>query len=130
MRLLLDTCSFLWFISEHPLMPESVRKKIIEKEADIFLSVISVWEILLKNQAGRLDFPKNALQYISEAKQKHAIESLHLSEKDMKHLAKLPAIHKDPFDRMLICQVIENDCVLVTSDKAVSKYPVKTLWSD
>lgn len=128
MRCLLDTCSFLWFISEQPFMPEFVREKIIEQETALFLSVVSVWELLLKNQAGRLDFPKNALQYIFEAKEKHAIESLILTEQDMKHLAKLPPIHKDPFDRILISQAIEHDLTLLTPNRAITQYPVKIFW--
>ena len=59
---------------------------------------------------------------------RHGIDSLTLDEPALAHLAKLPEVHRDPFDRMLICQAIEHDLLLVTDDEAVRRYPIKTAW--
>jgi len=62
-------------------------------------------------------------------RERHGVASLALDESAVSHLSKLPAFHRDPFDRMLVCQAIEHDLVLVTSDEQVRQYPVKTTWT-
>ncbi|MCW5213151.1 type II toxin-antitoxin system VapC family toxin [Desulfobulbus sp. TB] len=66
--------------------------------------------------------------FIPTERKTHKIASLKLAEKDSFHLSKLPDIHKDPFDRMLICQTIENGLTILTSDRYIQQYLVKTLW--
>jgi PIN domain nuclease of toxin-antitoxin system len=74
-----------------------------------------------------LKLPRPAWEFVSAERERDGIESLPLEERALAHLSKLPPVHRDPFDRMLICQAIEHDLMLVTADDAVRQYPVKTL---
>ena len=128
MNLLLDTVVFLWFIAGNDRLSEPTQSAVRDPENNVWLSVVSVWEISIKQKTGRLMLPERAWSYLATARERHGIESLALTESAVAHLAKLPDVHKDPFDRMLVCQAIEHDLLLVTNDPAVCEYPVKTLW--
>ena len=128
MRLLLDTSTFLWFLVGDRQLSEAAAEAIRSAENDVWLSVVSFWEILVKQQLGRLPLPKPASSYIPRQRKLHGIASLRLHERAVRHLPKLPSIHRDPFDRLLVCQCLEHNLLLVTSDRAVQAYPVKTLW--
>jgi PIN domain nuclease of toxin-antitoxin system len=127
MRLLLDTHIFLWFISKDERLPEPIKEQIQDSENDVYLSVVSLWEIITKSQIGKLALPEAAENYIPAQRERHQIECLNLDEASVTHLAKLPAFHRDPFDRMLICQSIEHGLTLVTVDDAIRQYPVSIL---
>lgn len=128
MKLLLDTHSFLWFISGDDRLPATTRDLIRAPEQDVWLSVASIWEIVVKQQIGRLPLPADAWSYVTAQRERHGIDALPLDEAALAHLAKLPAVHRDPFDRILICQAIEHDLLLVTDDELMRKYPMKTMW--
>lgn len=130
MRLLLDTAVFLWLISGDTRLPERTKASIRAPEQDVWLSVVSMWEILVKHQIGRLPLPGPAWPYIAAQRERHGIDSLALEEPAMAHLPKLPGVHRDPFDRMLVCQAIEHDLLLVSADDQVRRYPIKTWWAD
>lgn len=130
MKLLLDTSVFLWYLTADSKLPANVVEKIRLPENAVWLSVVSFWEILVKHQLGKLPLPEAPFTYIPKQRERHAIDSLGLDEKAVSHLPKLPSLHRDPFDRMLVCQAIEHDLSLVTSDELVQSYPVKILWRD
>ena len=127
MKLLLDTHIFLWFINGDEHLPESFKEHIQNSENEVYLSVVSLWEAIVKNQIGKLALPQPAEQYLPTQRDRHQIESLALDEASVSHLAKLPSIHRDPFDRMLICQSIEYGLTLVTIDAVMGEYPVSIL---
>jgi PIN domain nuclease of toxin-antitoxin system len=128
MKLLVDTSTFLWFLTADKRLSESAAAAIRSPGNDVWLSAVSYWEILVKHKLGRLPLPEPPESYIPTQRKRHGIASLALREKAMTHLPKLPGNHKDPFDRMLVCQSLEHRLVLVTSDPFVRAYPVKTLW--
>ena len=128
MKLLLDTHTFLWFVSGDDRLPARTRDLIRSPDHDVWLSVVSVWEVVVKEQLGRLQLPEMAWPYVTKLRDRHGIDSLALNEPAVAHLTKLPAVHRDPFDRMLVCQVIEHDLLLVTDDETVCRYPIKTAW--
>jgi PIN domain nuclease of toxin-antitoxin system len=128
LRLLLDTSTFLWYLSADTKLPDSVSEAIRSPDNDVWLSVVSFWEILVKHQLGRLPLPEPPFIYIPKQRERHGIDALPLEEQAVAHLPKLPQVHRDPFDRMLVCQSIEHDLSLVTSDETLQSYPVKTLW--
>lgn len=128
MKLLLDTAPFLWFISGDVRLPDAVRDLIRDPDHDVWLSVISLWEVVIKQETGRLPLPQPARAYVPVMRERHGLTSLALEEAAVTHLSKLPSLHRDPFDRMLVCQAIEHDLVLVTSDEQIRQYPVKTTW--
>jgi PIN domain nuclease of toxin-antitoxin system len=127
MRLLLDTSVFLWFISGDDRLPDATRRLIRAPEHDVWLSVISLWEAVVKQQLGRLPLPAPAWPYLTRQRDRHQIASLSLDDAAVRHLSKLPAVHRDPFDRMLVCQAIEHELHLVTTDESIRQYPVKTV---
>jgi PIN domain nuclease of toxin-antitoxin system len=128
MKLLIDTSAFLWFLTSDRRLSEAAAAAIRAPENDAWLSAVSFWEILVKHQLGRLPLPAPPSSYIPKQRKRHGIPSLALRERAMAHLPKLPPHHKDPFDRMLVCQSLEHGLVLVTSDPLLCAYPVKTLW--
>lgn len=127
MRLLLDTHSFLLYITNDPRLPSAAADAIRDKSNEVHLSVISAWEALVKAQIGKLALPSPADQYVRDRREKHQIASLPLEEAALSHLLRLPMHHRDPFDRMLICQAMHHDLVIVTSDEWFASYGVKTL---
>lgn len=128
MRLLLDTCTFLWLISDDDSLSQAARELFQNPQNKVFLSAVSVWEITVKYQLGKLPLPQHPRHYIPQQRKQHQIESLSLHEEAIQHLANLPDIHRDPFDRMLICQAVEEGMILLTPDPLIQQYPVKVIW--
>lgn len=127
MRLLLDTHIFLWFISGDNRLPDNFRDAIQDPSNEVYLSAVSLWEIIIKYQLGRLPLPQAPESYIPLQRQRHSIASLPLDEASVTQLAKLPSIHRDPFDRMMICQALEHQLTIVTVDHVFPSYPVTIL---
>ncbi len=86
-----------------------------------------MWEILVKYPLGKLPLPQPPETYLPLQRDRHMIESLQLDEASVRHLAKLPPLHRDPFDRMLICQALEHNLVIATVDVAIRSYSVRVL---
>jgi PIN domain nuclease of toxin-antitoxin system len=125
---LLDTCTFLWIVTGSKELSLAAAKAFADPANEIFLSVVSVWELSVKHSLGKLPMPASLDRFVLEQREKHGIMGLPLEERAVFHLHKLPALHRDPFDRMLICQAIEHDCVLLTPDPLIAQYPVRTQW--
>lgn len=103
MKILLDTHIFLWFISGDTQLLTDVRDAIRDPDNEVYLSAISVWEPIVKYQLGKLPLPGHPEAYLLKQRDLHQIASLALDEISVVQLAKLPPLHRDPFDRMLIC---------------------------
>ena len=127
MRLLLDTHIFLWHVTGDRKLSPHFREKILNPENEVFVSAISLWEAIIKHSIGKLLLPKKPEIYLVELRVKHQFSSLPLDESSIRHLPGLPAYHRDPFDRMLICQAMEYDLTIVTADEIITKYPVNIL---
>ena len=127
MRILLDTHIFLWFISGDTQLSADLRDAIRNPDNEVYLSAISVWEILVKYQLGKLPLPEHPETYLPKQRDLHQILSLALDESTVIQLAKLPPLHRDPFDRMLICQALQNGLTIATVDAAVRAYSVNTI---
>ena len=128
MKLLLDTHVFLWYISADPQLPVAFRDAIRDPGNEVFLSVASVWETVIKHALGKLPLPQAPATYLPAQREAHRISSLVIDEGALEHLAKLPALHRDPFDRMLISQAIAGSLAIVTPDPLISQYPVRVIW--
>ena len=128
MKLLLDTCTFLWIVQGEKSLPDTVRITFSDPDNEVYLSVISVWEMSLKYQLGKLSLPLPPEQFVPRQREDHFITSLELTETDTLHLANLPDVHKDPFDRMLVCQAIEQALTILTPDPLIRRYPIRTMW--
>ena len=126
--MLLDTVTFLWIITGSKRLSQKAAASFIDNTKDVYLSSVSVWEIIVKYNLGRLPLPEEPAIYIPKQRYIHGIETLPLEEQDVIELPNLPKIHHDPFDRMLVCQARTRDMIIVTPDKMIRDYPVKTLW--
>ncbi|AFY45186.1 type II toxin-antitoxin system VapC family toxin [Nostoc sp. PCC 7107] len=127
MKILLDTHIFLWFISGDKQLPTDVRDAICNLDNQIYLSVVSIWECIVKYQLGKLPLPESPEIYIPKQRDRHQITNLDLDEGSVTQLASLPALHKDPFDRMLICQALQHGLTIATVDSAIRAYSVSTI---
>jgi PIN domain nuclease of toxin-antitoxin system len=123
MKLLLDTHTFLWFISRNARLPIKMRDAIRDPANQAYLSVVSFWEIIIKYQLGKLPLPQAPETYIPQQRLLHQIIDLSLHEDSVKQLVKLAPAHRDPFDRMLVCQALEYGLTLATVDPIFHQYP-------
>lgn len=127
MNYLLDTHIFLWYIQGHAALSKTHISLIEDINNNIYLSTISIWEIIIKAKLGKLKITEPIYQYIQKSRDLHLINSLEFEERNLYILESLPDIHKDPFDRLLICQAISNNIIFITNDSEIIKYPVKTI---
>jgi PIN domain nuclease of toxin-antitoxin system len=127
MRLLLDTHVFLWYIAADPKLPAVFLKAIRDPSNEVYLSVVSVWEAVIKYGMGKLPLPKSPAEYLPQQRIAHGITALPIDEGVMLHLAGLPGLHRDPFDRFLIAQALHEKLTIVTVDSKVMAYPVQWL---
>ena len=128
MGVLLDTCAFLWVILGSKELSNRARDFFQDSSNDVFLSAVSVWEISVKYSLGRLSLPEPPERFLPQERERHLITPLPLDEAAVLHLHRLPQLHKDPFDRMLVCQAIERGLVILTPDRLISQYPTRTAW--
>jgi PIN domain nuclease of toxin-antitoxin system len=125
MRILLDTHIFLWYISDDPRLSPRVKDAIELAANQVFFSAVSLWEAMIKYRLGRLPLPAPPEEYLPAQRERHQIETLVLDEASVSVLAQLPLHHRDPFDRMIICQALANDMIVATVDPAFQAYPVR-----
>ncbi len=127
MKLLLDTHTFLWFIEDNPKL-SAEAKRLLESEADLLLSVASIWEMAIKISIGKLSLPPFD-EFVSEQLFKNTIELFPIRLAHLGLLCTLPFHHRDPFDRLLIAQAITEKYPIVSIDDKFDAYSVKRLWS-
>ncbi len=127
MKALLDTHAFLWALSGDERMSRLARDT-FAGPAGLSLSIASVWEILIKVQSGKLNLPRPAGPYVLRKLAENGIEMLIISIDHLLALERLPMHHRDPFDRMLIAQSLEESLPIVTSDPLFARYDVRLIW--
>ena len=128
MRILLDTCTFLWVITDAPDLSNRAGEHFSDPGNEVFLSAVSTWEIAVKYALGRLPLPRSPERYIPEQREKHRIHSLPLEEEAALYVNRLPEHHRDPFDRMLVCQAIVHGMAILTPDQGITQYPIRSIW--
>ena len=129
MKILLDTHIFLWLIDNDDRLKPEYLNQIKNPNNQVFLSVASVWECIIKYQIGKLTFPESPETYLPEKRKENLIKSLIVDEKSLHHLTQLPLLHKDPFDRLLIAQSLADNLTIMTEDNAILNYPNLSLFS-
>jgi PIN domain nuclease of toxin-antitoxin system len=131
MKLLLDTHIFLWLIDDDERLSVKFRQEIRNPKNQRFLSVVSIWECVIKYQLGKISFPHSPEIYLPEQRREHLIKSLVVDENSIAQLINLPSLHGDPFDRLLISQASQYDLIMITEDRAILAYPtIKSLGSE
>ncbi|MDJ0904183.1 MAG: type II toxin-antitoxin system VapC family toxin [Xenococcus sp. MO_188.B8] len=125
MRYLLDTCAWIYLLTNDDKLTEQQKEAMLNPEHTIYLSVVSAWEMSIKISKGKLKLPKSLDELIFESCIKDGYIVLDLDIFSVLNTKALPNHHRDPFDRMLISQAINNDLTIVTTDSKFSDYEVK-----
>lgn len=128
MKALLDTHTFLWWITDDPRLSSRSREIIADGNNELFLSASSGWEIAIKARLGKLEIPGNVDSFILEQMSRNAIGSLPVLMRHALHVYELPDHHRDPFDRMLVSQAQLESLSILTSDPQIARYRVKITW--
>jgi PIN domain nuclease of toxin-antitoxin system len=126
-RLLLDTHTFIWFVSNDRNLPVSTIEK-IESAEDVFLSIASLWEIAIKLNIGKLPL-QGAFEDIEPQLIVAGITVLPIAFADTVQFRYLPLHHRDPFDRILIAQAMNHSLILISRDVAFDSYSIQRVWS-
>jgi len=123
MNLLLDTHALLWWLDDNPTLSAEARDAIADGRNLVFVSAVVIWEVRIKQSLGKLQLPSNFREVLSS----QAFDELPLTVDHAHRLAELPPHHRDPFDRMLVAQAIDERLTIVTRDPDIPRYPVRTL---
>lgn len=128
MRLLLDTHVFLWWVEGDRSLPGRARKAIADPDNECLLSLASVWELCIKASIGKLKLALPVERFVVEHV---ALNSFRLLDIGINHLGKLESLafhHRDPFDRLLVAQALQEGIPLVTADPVFGRYGVERIW--
>jgi PIN domain nuclease of toxin-antitoxin system len=127
-RVLLDTHAFLWWVLEDSRLTDRARETIADPDVDVLVSPVSAWEIAIKAADGRLDLPESSRTYVPSRMAANDFHELPVTVDHCLRTVELPPIHRDPFDRLLVAQAQAEGLPLVSSDPAISRYDVETVW--
>lgn len=128
MTCLLDTCTFLWLTDRTEELSTAARDTLEDGGNDLVLSQVSAIEIQIKFTKGKLPLSSPPETFIRESLEKHGIAFLPLGNEAIWTTGKLPPLHHDPFDRLLVAQAIHEGMALVTPDCKIHAYPVRAIW--
>lgn len=121
-RLLLDTHVLLWWLAGDPSLPDEVGER-IDTELDVFVSPASIWEIEIKKAIGKLKAPSDLVDVIEES----GVSELPIRYRHAELAGRLPPVHRDPFDRLLVAQAMSERLTLVSRDADIRRYDVPVL---
>jgi PIN domain nuclease of toxin-antitoxin system len=128
MRAILDTNSFLWFISGNDELSNAAKTFISDLNNELVLSTASLWEIAIKVSIGKLELLQSYEKLIPQQLEENDIGILSITLKHLSKLIDLPFHHRDPFDRLIIAQALMEEIPVISSDGIFSEYPVKLIW--
>ena len=128
MRLLLDTQIILWSAFERTRLSRAATEALANETNTLYLSAVSAWELATKVPTGRLVLPETVPNFLNTQRRLLKLTDLPLTVAHAAAVAELPMIHRDPGDRLLVAQAMLEDLVLVTADRILQRYPVRTLW--
>ena len=125
MRLLIDTHALLWALGAPARLPIRVRDALRTPSNTVYVSAASVWEIAIKAALGKVNAD---IDEVADAAADVGFEGLSITIAHAQRVRRLPDHHRDPFDRMLIAQAVEEGLTVVTRDRAFAEYPVQVMW--
>ena len=125
MKILVDTHVFLWAITEDGRMSKKHRAMWLDGENELWLSVASIWEMLIKAGIGKLPLPTPAASYIFKQMEKNRVNALPVRPQHFAELEKLPPLHRDPFDRLIMAQARVEKMPVMTVDTRLREYGAK-----
>lgn len=126
MNILLDTNALLWLFNDDDRLSEKAKTSIGNPDNKVLVSIVSFWEIAIKMSLSKLvlDIP---FEYLFDECETLDIGILNINKLHLIPLRELPFVHRDPFDRLIICQAIVEDCTLVSADKIFDQYQIKKM---
>ena len=128
MKLLIDTHAALWLFNEHENLSAAVREHLLDEANELYISIVSAWEIAIKHSLGRLPEFSGGVKRFLFAVREYPIELITVLPKYVETVEELPYIHRDPFDRIIIATAICEDMSIVTTDESIRNYNVKCVW--
>jgi len=128
LKLLLDTCTLLWLTLDADELSTNARALLTDESNELLLSTVSTWELATKSALGRLTFDRPLEEWLDDVREEYSLLPLPIDDLAALHLLRLPALHRDPFDRMLVAQALVHGLVILTPDAAVRAYPARTMW--
>ena len=128
MRTLIDSHVFIWWVLDRPDLSDRCRDIVADPANEIIMSVASAYEIALKASRGRLTLPDAPDTYLRDRLHANAFVSLSVDLIHVLRAATLPHIHGDPIDRILIAQAQVESIPILTTDPAIARYDVETIW--
>ena len=129
MRMLLDTSSYLWFVTDDGRLKQNSRELIEDSDSEVFLSLASIWEMAIKSSLGRgLELPRPFPELIDDEIDKDRFRILNITVLHIKRVSDLPPVHRDPFDRLLVAQSLADGLPIISSDRAFDMYDIERIW--
>ena len=128
MRVLLDTHVFLWWVEGDRALPAKARAVLADKENECLISLVSAWELAIKAGLGKLRLTLPVKRYVVENVAANGFRMLDIQMAHVGRVETLDSHHRDPFDRLLIAQALEEKLPVVTADPVFRKYGVKRIW--
>jgi len=128
MRIIVDTCSFIWLCSDPDQLSEKAKDIINKTTTYLFISHASIWEMNIKAKSEKIIFPKQLRSWLEDQMDIWKCDWLPITISHILKTTDLPDYHKDPFDRLIIAQAKEENIPLLTPDKNISQYNIETIW--
>ncbi len=128
MKALLDTHTFLWWITDQEQLSQSVREIIGDGSNELWVSAVCGWEIAIKAKLGKLTLPHDPVKYVTEQLDINNFIELQVRMSHALHTYTLPPLHRDPFDRLLVAQSQIEQLPIITVDPEISRYAVSIIW--
>jgi PIN domain nuclease of toxin-antitoxin system len=128
MTCLLDTCTFLWLTDQEEHLSPAARAVLEDSAHVLVLSQVSSFEIQIKYNRGKLPLAIPPQEFIPQAIEKFGLTYLRVEDAHLWAKGKLPLLHRDPFDRLLIAQASHEGMMIVTPDPQIHCYPIRVIW--
>ena len=128
MRLLLDTHAFLWWVEGAAKLSRKAKSAIADPENECLLSLVSCWEMAIKIGLGKLRLPAALERFVPDQLAANAFRQQDILFRHVARVSSLPFHHRDPFDRLLVAQAIEEELAIVSADVVFRKYGVMRVW--
>jgi PIN domain nuclease of toxin-antitoxin system len=126
-KLLLDSHTLLWFFEEDPKLPNLVKDLIEDRDTFVAVSIVSFWELSIKQSIGKLKLAKSIAEMFHEC-EKQDISIIPISQQEIIEIGNLPFKHRDPFDRMIIATAQINALEILSADIEFDAYPISRIW--
>jgi len=128
MKILIDTHVLLWLFEDAPQLSSHAKDAFSDPDTKIYFSAASYWEICIKQSIGKLELASGWEAIISRELKRNYILWLTIEPEHMQGILTLPWHHRDPFDRLLIAQAMQESMSVITADKQIAKYDIPIIW--